>query len=100
MAGFFPQHIISIRDLSIDFVFHLLQAAEHMRNVVQNSGGDDSLKNKVAHYELDRKECCDLCSSKSPCFYRSWLVYFMSHPPELRVPFKQRCCDSEDQSYV
>lgn len=47
MAGFFPQHIISIRDLSIDFVAHLLQAAEHMKIVVENSGGNDSLKNKV-----------------------------------------------------
>ena len=47
MASFFPQHIISIRDLSIEYVIHLLQASEHMKKVVENSGGDESLKNKV-----------------------------------------------------
>ena len=47
MAGFFPKHIISICDLSIDFIVHLLQTAEHMKFVVEDSGGNDSLKNKV-----------------------------------------------------
>ena len=47
MASFFPQHIISIRDLSIDFVQYLLQASEHMKKVVETSGGNESLKNKV-----------------------------------------------------
>eukprot|EP01035_Chromulina_nebulosa_P029832 gene29832-39576_t len=61
MASFFPQHIISIRDLSIEYVIHLLQASEHMRKVVENSGGDESLKNKVlasVFYEPSTRTSC------------------------------------------
>jgi aspartate carbamoyltransferase catalytic subunit len=46
-ADFVPPHLISIRELSMEFISSLLQSADEMRLLVQSRGGNDSLKNKV-----------------------------------------------------
>ena len=45
----FPKHIVSIRDLSIDFVEFLLVSANKMKEIVENCGGDEILKHKVQY---------------------------------------------------
>jgi len=42
-----PKHLISINDLSLDLVVHLLQAAERMKALTMVEGGCDILKHRV-----------------------------------------------------
>lgn len=60
-TDFVPRHLISIRELSMEFISSLLQSADEMRLMVQSKGGNDSLKNKVlasVFYEPSTRTSC------------------------------------------
>eukprot|EP01038_Epipyxis_sp_PR26KG_P011165 gene11165-14982_t len=56
-----PEHLLSIRGLSMQFIQILLQSAEDMKNLVARIGGDDRLKHKVlasVFYEPSTRTSC------------------------------------------
>lgn len=42
-----PDNILSVHDLSTDYITALLRKTEQMKDLVKRSGGDDSLRHKV-----------------------------------------------------
>jgi hypothetical protein len=42
-----PSHLISVKDVSINYLNYLLKEAEDMKFMVINKGGDERLKHRV-----------------------------------------------------
>eukprot|EP01031_Cornospumella_fuschlensis_P029740 gene29740-35912_t len=56
-----PEHLISVRDLSMAFISLLLDVADEMKTLVSTQGGDDRLKYKVlaaVFYEPSTRTSC------------------------------------------
>ncbi|KAJ1413725.1 Aspartate/ornithine carbamoyltransferase [Ochromonadaceae sp. CCMP2298] len=56
-----PDHILTIRTLSMEFIELILASSDRMRDLVRSTGGDDSLKHKVlasVFYEPSTRTSC------------------------------------------
>jgi hypothetical protein len=56
-----PDHILTIRTLSMKFVQLILESSDRMRDLVRSTGGDDSMKHKVlasVFYEASTRTSC------------------------------------------
>jgi hypothetical protein len=59
--GCIPDHILTIRTLSMEFIELILASSDRMRDLVRSTGGDDSLKHKVlasVFYEPSTRTSC------------------------------------------
>jgi len=55
-----PQHLLSVKGLTMPFVLNVLEVADEMKMLVARKGGDDRLKHKVlatAFYEPSTRTC-------------------------------------------
>jgi aspartate carbamoyltransferase catalytic subunit len=56
-----PQHFLSVRGLSMNFIQQVLKTAEEMKLLVEQKGGDDRLKHRIlalAFYEPSTRTSC------------------------------------------
>mmetsp|Transcript_791 Transcript_791/g.1360 ORF Transcript_791/g.1360 Transcript_791/m.1360 type:complete len:323 (-) Transcript_791:176-1144(-) len=61
-----PDHILSIRGMTMEFIEHTLDLADKMKVLVRNRGGDESLKHKVlaaVFYEPSTRTSCSFQSA-------------------------------------